>query len=172
MLDGMASDIRLRGARGEDLPAIVAIYNSTIASRMVTAELAPASVEEKRAWFEEHREPERPLWVSLGEHGVVTGWVSLSNFHPRAAYHRTAEISVYVHERARRRGLGRKLVQHALGHAPRAGVDALVGLVFGHNAPSLALFDAFGFARWGHLPEVAELDGVRRDLVLLGRRLA
>ena len=167
----------IRMALAEDLPAIVDIYNSTVASRMVTAELVPASVDSKRAWFEEHREPERPLWVSVDDGGsinggAITGWVSLSNFNPRAAYHKAAEISVYVHERARRTGLGRALVQHAIDHAPRAGVDALVGLVFGHNVPSLALFDAFGFERWGHLPGVAILDGVRRDLVLVGKRLA
>lgn len=161
----------IRIAMANDLAAIVDIYNSTIASRMVTAELVPASVEQKRAWFEEHREPERPLWVSLDEHAAVTGWVSLSDFNPRAAYHRTAEISVYIHERARRTGLGRTLVQHAIDHCPRADVDALVGLVFGHNAPSLALFATFGFERWGQLPEVAVLDGVRRDLVLVGKRL-
>jgi L-amino acid N-acyltransferase YncA len=161
----------LRSARIDDLPAIVAIYNSTIASRIVTAELTPVSVDSRRAWFAEHHEPERPLWVSVDPAGAVTGWVSLSNFNPRAAYHRTAEISVYVHEAARRQGLGRTLVQHAIDHAPRAGVDALVGLVFGHNQPSLALFEAFGFERWGHLPSIAELDGVRRDLVLVGKRL-
>jgi len=171
MLDGMPSDIRLRSARGEDLPAIVAIYNSTVASRMVTAELTPASVESKRAWFLEHREPERPLWVSLDSADAISGWVSLSNFHPRAAYAPTAEISVYVREDARRQGLGRALVQRAIDHAPQAKVDALVGLVFGHNRPSLTLFESFGFERWGQLPGIAELDGVRRDLVLVGKRL-
>ncbi|MSU52903.1 MAG: N-acetyltransferase, partial [Opitutaceae bacterium] len=41
----------------------------------------------------------------------------------------------------------------------------------GHNAPSLALFDSYGFSRWGHLPRVAVLDGVARDLIIVGRRL-
>jgi phosphinothricin acetyltransferase len=161
----------IRIALANDLPAIVDIYNSTVASRMVTAELAPASVESKRAWFSEHHEPERPLWVSLDGASAISGWVSLSNFNPRAAYAPTAEISVYVHESARRTGLGRALVQHAIDHAPKAKIDALVGLVFGHNAPSLALFESFGFERWGQLPGIAELDGVRRDLVLVGKRL-
>lgn len=161
----------IRIASANDLPAIVDIYNSTVASRMVTAELTPASVESKRAWFVEHREPERPLWVSVDPDGAINGWVSLSNFNPRAAYYPTAEISVYVHERARRKGLGRTLVQHAIDHAPSAKIDALVGLVFGHNTPSLELFESFGFERWGQLPGIAELDGVRRDLVLVGKRL-
>jgi L-amino acid N-acyltransferase YncA len=42
---------------------------------------------------------------------------------------------------------------------------------FAHNGPSVKLFERFGFERWGHFPEVAELDGVRRDLVVLGLRV-
>ena len=36
---------------------------------------------------------------------------------------------------------------------------------------SVALFEGFGFSRWGHLPAIAELDGVARDLVIVGRRV-
>jgi phosphinothricin acetyltransferase len=40
------------------------------------------------------------------------------------------------------------------------------------TARSLALFRKFGFEQWAHLPRVAVLDGVERDLLILGRRLA
>jgi phosphinothricin acetyltransferase len=43
--------------------------------------------------------------------------------------------------------------------------------VFGHNEASLALFESFGFRRWGDLARVAELDGIERDLVILGLRV-
>ncbi len=49
-------------------------------------------------------------------------------------------------------------------------MDAIVGLIFAHNEPSLKLFERFGFKRWGLLPGVARLDGVERDLVVVGRR--
>ncbi|MDM8332818.1 hypothetical protein QUW45_09125 [Limosilactobacillus pontis] len=42
--------------------------------------------------------------------------------------------------------------------------------IFGHNQPSLKLFKRFDFRQWGFLPRVAELDGVQRDLVIMGRR--
>ena len=50
------------------------------------------------------------------------------------------------------------------------GITAIVAYIFGHNQPSLKLFRHFGFAEWGSLPRVAELDGVQRDLKILGRR--
>lgn len=56
--------------------------------------------------------------------------------------------------------------------APALGVHTLVGLIFGHNARSLGLFERFGFVRWADMPRVAVLDGIERDLVIVGRRVA
>jgi phosphinothricin acetyltransferase len=162
---------RHRTATLPDLPAIVEIYNSTIASRMVTADLEPVSVESRRAWFDAHRSGSRPLWV-VEEDGRVAAWLSFSPFHERPAYSRSVELSVYVREGARGRGLGRYLLGEAITHAPAIGVDNLIGLVFAHNAPSLALFEAFGFARWGLLPRVCVLDGIERDVTIVGRRVS
>ncbi len=164
----------IRLARREDLPAIVAIYNSTIASRQVTADLEPVSVASRAAWFDAHNEHSHPLWVlDDGTPGsAMLGWVSLSNFHNRAAYDATAEVSVYLDPQARGKGHGARLLGHAIDAAPGLGLRNLVGLIFGHNGPSLALFARMGFQSWGSLPAVALLDGVERDLVIVGRRLA
>ncbi|HKG69108.1 MAG TPA: hypothetical protein VKA92_09585, partial [Segetibacter sp.] len=51
----------------QDLPKIVEIYNSTVASRMVTADTEPVSVESKRNWFKAHSPDKRPLWVIKDE---------------------------------------------------------------------------------------------------------
>jgi phosphinothricin acetyltransferase len=80
-------------------------------------------------------------------------------------------VSIYLAADHRRRGLGTQLVQRCIEHAPRIGVTTLVGLIFGHNDPSLGLFEKMGFSRWGYLPRVAVLDGVERDLVIVGRRV-
>lgn len=159
-----------RTARREDLPLIVAIYNATVASRMVTADTEPVSVDSRIRWFEEHLPSSRPLWVVEAQDGIAA-WLSFSSFYGRPAYHRTAELSVYVHEAHRQRGLGRYLLTQALREAPALEIDTLLGFIFGHNLPSLALFEAFGFSRWGVLPRVAVLDGIERDLVIVGRRV-
>lgn len=159
-----------RLATPADLPQIVAIYNTTIASRMVTADLEPVSVDSRAAWFDAHTPDRRPLWVVERE-GQVAAWLSFSSFYGRPAYDKTAEISVYVDPSHRRSGLGSYLLAQALAHAPVIRVDTLLGFIFGHNEPSLALFERFGFARWGELPGVAALDGVERDLIIVGRRL-
>ncbi|GJG98308.1 GNAT family N-acetyltransferase [Cupriavidus pauculus] len=161
----------VRLATRDDLPGIVEIYNSTVASRMVTADTEPVSVASREAWFEAHRPERRPLWVCDSADGRMAGWVSFSDFYGRPAYGATAEVSIYLHEGFRGQGLGRFLLEEAIAHAPKVGVNTLLGFIFGHNAPSLALFERHGFSRWGDLPRVAVLDGIERDLVILGRRL-
>ena len=165
------SDFILRLATPADLPGIVGIYNSTVPSRMVTADTEPVSVASRQAWFDAHQPARRPLWVCEDAEGRMAGWLSYSDFYGRPAYGATAELSIYLHADRRGQGLGRYLLEQAIAHAPKVGVTTLLGFIFGHNTPSLALFERHGFARWGDLPRVAVLDGVERDLVIVGRRL-
>lgn len=171
--------LNVRDATLDDLTAIVAIYNSTVASRTVTADLEPVTVESRLPWFHAHDPARRPLWVVERPDGDdrtgasrVIAWLSFSDFYGRPAYARTAELSIYLDERARGCGLGTLLLARALEAAPGLQIDTVLGFIFGHNAPSLALFRRAGFENWGTLPRVAVLDGIERDLVILGKRIA
>ena len=160
----------IRPATEADLPAIVAIYNASIPGRRATADTTPVSVDERRDWFASFEPARRPIWVAEAE-GNVAGWLGLRSFYGRPAYHRTVEVAVYVDPGFQRRGIARALLAHALRAAPTLGIATLLAFVFGHNDASVALFREAGFAQWGELPGVAELDAVERDLVILGRRL-
>jgi predicted O-methyltransferase YrrM len=65
--------------------------------------------------------------------------------------------------------VARRLLGEAITRAPSLGINALVGLIFGHNEPSLKLFDQLGFQQWGQLPGVAQLENMERDLVVMGQ---
>jgi L-amino acid N-acyltransferase YncA len=160
----------IRDAGVADLRAIVAIYNASIPGRMATADFDAVSVASRRNWFHEHSPGRRPLWVVERE-GQIAGWLSFQSFYGRPAYQTTAELSVYVSPTHQRLGIGRELVGEAIEHAPSLGLRTLLGFIFGHNDPSLKLFESFGFQRWANLPRVAELDGVERDLIIVGLRL-
>ncbi|SMC29972.1 phosphinothricin acetyltransferase [Andreprevotia lacus DSM 23236] len=165
-----------RPALPADLPAIVDIYNASIPGRLATADTEPVSVASREAWFAAHQPQRRPVWLCEETDGAgrisVAGWLSFSDFYGRPAYGRTAELSIYVAAAAQRQGVGRFLLEAAIVAAPGLQIDTLLGFIFGHNQPSLNLFAQYGFVRWGELPRVAVLDGIERDLVIVGRRLA
>lgn len=161
---------RFRDATTEDLPRIVDIYNSTIASRMVTADTEKASVESRRKWFDEHDSLKRPLWVVENEKSII-GWVSFQSFYGRPAYAATVEISIYLDEHFRSRGLGKHILQYCIDRSPEFGIKTLLGFIFAHNEPSLRLFHHFGFEDWATLPNIAVLDGQEKSLKILGKRI-
>jgi phosphinothricin acetyltransferase len=103
---------------------------------------------------------------------AILGWISYSNFYGRPAYSGTAEVSIYIDEAARGKGIGRYALQEAISFAPQIKVHTLLGFIFGHNQPSLSLFGKFGFETWANFPNVANLDGIERDLIILGKRVA
>lgn len=158
---------RIRDAREADLPAIIKIYNAAIATRVSTAQLEPVTLESRRNWLDDHSPDRHPFWV-LEIGGEVAGWLTLKTFLPRSAYRDTAEVSVYVDQKFRRRGVGRALLAEAIARARELGINAMIGLIFTHNAPSLRLFEQLGFEKWGLLPCVARLDDTQRDLTIVG----
>ncbi|MDM9580561.1 GNAT family N-acetyltransferase [Nostoc sp. GT001] len=161
----------IRHAAETDLPVIVAIYNAAVPSRMATADLEPVSVESRLAWFKGRSPSQRPLWV-IEIDGIIAGWLSFQSFYGHSAYSKTAEISIYIAPNFHRCGLGRQLLAQAINESPSLGIKSLVCFIFAHNQPSLKLFETFGFERWGHLPNIAELDSVERDLVIMGLRIS
>lgn len=164
------SDYLIRPAVQADLPAIVSIYNSTVAARSSTADLHPVSVADRQAWFDAHG-GSRPLLVMQDADGALLAWGSFSDYYPRQAYHITAEASIYVHPDRRGGGLGKILLADMLQRAPALGIRNIIAVIFGHNTASLRLFAGFGFQQWGLLPAVCDLDGRAADIVLLGLTL-
>jgi L-amino acid N-acyltransferase YncA len=162
--------VSLAYASHDDLPYIVEVYNTTIASGLVTADLNPVTVSDRESWFRVHDHASRPIWIVLAE-GERVGWMSFSSFYGRPAYNGTAEFSIYIHPAHRKKGVGRQAIRMAIELAPASGLHTLLAFIFGHNAASLKLFGEAGFERWGLLPAVADMRGAMRDLAILGRKV-
>jgi L-amino acid N-acyltransferase YncA len=163
--------MQFRNATIKDLPAIVDIYNSTIADRMVTADTEIVAAIEKEVWFHEHNEETRPLWVIEDDAKNMIGWASFQNFYGRPAYNGTAEISIYLAEEFRGMGYGKKILQYCIDKAPSLQLHTLLGYIFAHNAPSIKLFTNTDFTEWAHLDNIAEMDGKFYSLKIFGRKV-
>ena len=157
--------VRLANAR--DIPAILAIYNDAVRTRMATADLVPQSLEERISWFAARDMRRRPVLVAE-EAGEIVAWGAFTDFKTRAGYAPTAEVSVYVDEKAAGRGVGRAMLDALLARAAGCRVDRALALCFEHNEASLRLFRSRGFEEWGRLRESCDMDGTRRSVVILG----
>lgn len=156
-----------RDAELHDLDEIVAIYNSTVASRMVTADTSPVEVADKLVWFYDHDATSRPLWI-VEDAGITIGWVSFNNFYGRPAYKGTSELSIYLHPNSRGKGYGKKVLDHCIKIAPSLYIHTLLGFIFSHNTQSIQLFKNAGFEEWAHLKEVALMDKEYYSLIIMG----
>ncbi len=161
----------IRNATETDLKAIVAIYNASIPGRLATADVNSVSVESRLDWFYQHSPTSRPILVMEIERDILGGWLSFQSFYGRPAYQATAEISIYVSPAYQRQRVAYKLLESAIALSPNLGLTTLVGFIFAHNQPSIKLFELFGFQTWGHLPQVANLDAIERDLLIMGRKI-
>lgn len=158
-------------AQQNDLLKIVSTYNSTVASRLVTADLEPVSVESKQAWFDAHTPNRRPLWI-VTLNGTYAGWMSFNSFYGRPAYDGTVEVSIYLEESVRGKGLGKICLQKAFEACAELNIKTLLGFIFDHNEPSLQLFYKMGFEKWAHLPKIANMLDAERGLIILGKRIS
>ncbi len=162
----------MRHAVESDLPAIVEIYNASIPSRLATADLEPVSVESKLEWFHAHSQDAYPLLVHEAD-GRIVAWVGFQPFYKRPAHRHTAEVSFYIDPAHQGKGLGKMLMEQAEQTAADAGmIKTLLAYVYAHNLPSIALLKRRGFAEWGLLPHVSEMDGKEYSVVVLGKRIA
>lgn len=161
--------MEIRDAHDDDAEAIAAILNAGIATRTATARLEPVDAADRRAWLHAHG-GRHPVWVAA-ENGTVVGWFGVTPWSDREAYDLTAEVSVYVAPERHGRGIGAELMRYALAQAPRLGIEVYVARIFTHNVASLRLFERFAFAPWGVMRGVARLEGVLRDVAILGRRV-
>jgi L-amino acid N-acyltransferase YncA len=162
--------VSFRYASEDDLANIVSTYNSTVPSGMVTADLTEVSVESKRPWFQGHSPSERPLWIVSSE-GHYAGWMSFTSFYGRPAYDGTVEVSIYLEQKFRGQGIGKVCLEKAIYEAPSFKIHTLLGFIFGHNAPSIRLFIQLGFTQWALLPEIADMNGEMKDLLIFGRKV-
>ncbi len=161
----------IRLASAADRARIIEIYNASIPGRRSTADLEPVTVDARDAWFAEHEQPHRPLWVAERD-GAIVGWLSLSDYYPRAAYRATAEVGVYVAPEAQRTGVGDGSSAMRSTSHPRWACARSCGSHFAANPGSVRLAERAGFSSWGLLPRVTELDGERLDVAILGLELS
>jgi phosphinothricin acetyltransferase len=58
-----------------------------------------------------------------------------------------------------RRGIGSRLMEHAISLAPQFNIKTLIAILLDPNTASIALLEKYGFELWGDMPGIAEING-------------
>jgi L-amino acid N-acyltransferase YncA len=156
--------VRIEPLHPGDWPEVRRILEEGIATGMATFETEAPRWE---AWDGSHLPGHRFV---AREAGRVAGWAALSPVSPRQAYAGVAEVSVYVAEDARGRGVGGALLAALVDSSEGGGIWTLQAVLFPGNEASLRLHRSAGFREVGRRERIGRLHGEWRDTVLLERR--
>lgn len=144
--------MRYRLARPDDASAITAIYRPFVEDSHVSFELVPPAENEMAARIEDTLA--RYPWLVAEEDGVVVGYAYGSPYRARLAYRWSAEVSVYLAEGARGRGVARELYERLFRLLAEQNVRTLVAGIALPNEASVRLHEKLGFTPVGNVPNI------------------
>lgn len=150
--------------RAEDWPSVEELYRQGIATENATFESESPGWEN---WSAKHHVHSR---LVARDQQRVLGWAALSPVSARRVYAGVAEVSIYIAEAARGKGLGKALLCALIEHSEQNGIWTLQAGIFPENAASIALHKSCGFRLVGRREKIGQLKGLWRDVILLERR--
>jgi L-amino acid N-acyltransferase YncA len=156
--------LQISAMADESWPAVRDIYAEGIATGNATFE---TDVPDWTKWDSGHHKDCRFL-ARDGEE--ILGWAALSPVSTRQVYKGVAEVSIYVAESARGRGVGKALLKVLIEASERRGIWTLQAGIFPQNVASIQLHKTCGFREVGLRHRVGQLAGAWRDVCLLERR--
>ena len=162
--------VTVRDAGEDDVPGILSIYNDVIASSTAVYRETPATLDDRRQWFNGRREQSYPVLVAVDDSAIL-GFASYGDFRTWPGYRFTVEHTVHIHADERGRGLGTLLMRELMRRATAQGKHVMVGAVDADNEASLRFHERLGFIRAARLHQVGFKFGRWLDLVFVERVL-
>lgn len=147
-----------------DWEAVKQIYEEGIATGNATFQQQAPNWEE---WNNDHLSHSR---IIAKEDGTISGWAALTPVSGRCVYAGVAEVSVYVSDKARRKGLGKKLLQKLIEESEANNIWTLQAGIFAENVASIKIHNACAFRTLGVRERIGQMNGIWRDTVLMERR--
>ncbi len=163
------SDVTIRTAVSDDLPAIVEIYNHYVINTAITFDIESYTVEQRRPWFEQFA-PSGPHRLFVAESdGAILGYAGSHQFRVKAAYDTTVETTIYCAPGNERRGIGGALYATLFGAIVSNDIHMVIGGITMPNDASIALHKRFGFVHAGLMHDVGYKFGRYWDVLWMER---
>ncbi len=147
--------IELRLASSEDIKQITEIYNYYVVNSVVTFDIEKSTEATWQEKLEYLNGLGLPFIVAQSASGNVLGFAYVAPWRAKAAYRRTVENTIYLRPAAIGKRLGTRLLADLIERSKAAGVKEIVAVISDKGADtSIALHEAFGFKKQGHLAKV------------------
>ena len=154
----------IREMKPNDWERVREIYLEGLATGQASFETDAPSWEE---WNQSHCEHSR---LVVSHSGRVVAWAALSPVSSRKCYAGVAEVSLYVTQAHRTKGIGKRLLQALIEASERNGIWSLYGATFPENTDSIRLQMSCGFRIVGRRERIAQHHGIWRDTLITERR--
>jgi phosphinothricin acetyltransferase len=154
--------IHLRPAERHDSEEIAAIYAPIVRDTFVSFETEPPSAEIMAGRIESIQQ--QYPWLVATVEAKVLGYAYASEHRQRAAYRWSVDVTVYVAEAARGRGVGRRLYGGLIPMLRAQGFHGAFAGITLPNGASVGLHEAVGFRALGIYTDVGFKLGDWRDV--------
>ena len=141
-------------AKNKDLNGINDIYNYYISNTAYTFDINQITIEEKKEWFNQFKNSETSICLVGYENDDLVGFVCSTKFREKEAYNQSLETSVYIREKFKGRGFGKKLMFELITRLKSTNIKNLYALITYPNETSIKLHKTLNFKKVGTLNNV------------------
>ncbi len=144
--------MEIRKVNLTDAAQVAEVYNYYIKNSHQTFETEPLSADEMRERITEIC-ADYPFLVAE-EDGEILGYACATRFKMRQAYEYSAEVSIYVKNDAKQRGIGTLLYTKLFDELADTDVHAIIAGISLPNDASIKFHEKKGFLKVAHFREV------------------
>lgn len=146
--------MKIRLAERTDVPSMREIFNEVLRNSNSIYREEEVTLEERYAWFDEKLEHGFPIFGAYeGDH--LIGYAGYGTWRAAQGYRKSVELTIYVDQKRRGKGIGSKLMQTIIEHAKADGYHVMIGAIDAANQQSIEFHKRFGFVEVARMPEVA-----------------
>lgn len=144
--------MNIRNVNTDDATQIAEIYNYYIQNTHQTFETETISAEEMRARIA--KVSASFPYVVAEEDGKIYGYAKANQFRMRRAYEFAAEVSIYVRNDAKQKGIGTLLYERLFAELRETDIHAIIAAISLPNDGSVRFHEKLGFTKVAHFKEV------------------
>lgn len=156
--------MEIRPITKDNFSEVVEIYKQGLATNIATFQNDLPQWED---WNKGHLDFCR---ISIYENNKMLGWTALTPVSSRCVYAGVAEVSVYIAQNERGKGIGKILLNELIKQSEANGIWMLQSGIFSENQSSIKLHEKCGFRMVGYREKIGKKNGIWKDNILMEYR--